>query len=151
MMNDRQQETVSVLNHLIEVCEDGCQGYRQAAEHVDHTELSRTFSQFSQQRAQFAAELRDQVRRMGGEPEEDGTVSGAIHRGWISLKSALAGDDLEAVVAECERGEDHALGEYKSALDNSELSSDAREIIQKQCDGIRQGHDQMRSLEVRLD
>ncbi len=149
-MNDLQKETVSVLNHLIEICEDGCQGYRQAAEHIDHPGLSRTFSKYSQQRAEYAAELRDQVRRMGGEPEDGGTVTGALHRGWTSLKTALAGDNLESVVTECEREEDRVLEEYKDALEK-QLPTDARALVEKQYYGVKEGHDEMRSLEVRLE
>lgn len=148
-MEDRQKETVSVLNNLIEICEDGRQGYQQAAENIEHADLQRVFGTYAQQRAQYAASLRDEVRRLGGEPEEDGTFVGTLHRGWINIKSAITSQDLGAVVAECERGEDTALEDYKKALDNA-LPANVRTVVQEQYEGVRKAHDQIRSLEVTL-
>lgn len=148
-MEDRQKETVSVLNHLIEICEDGREGYKQAAENIENPELQQLFGQYSQQRARYASELRDEVRRLGGEPEDEGSVTGALHRGWINIKSALTSQDLEAVVAECERGEDTALEDYKQALE-SPLPANLQPMIREQYDGVRQAHDRIRSLEISL-
>ena len=77
IMNEKQNETISVLNNLIETCEDGMAGYRQAAEHSPEPQLSTTFSRLSQQRSEYAAELRQEIRTMGGEPAEKGTVAGS--------------------------------------------------------------------------
>lgn len=149
-MNDLQKTTVSVLNKLIETCEDGSAGYRQAAENIEDSRLSSRFGQYAQQRSEFAAELRQEVRSLGGEPEEDGSTAGALHRGWINLKSALATQDAEAVVAECERGEDSAVESYRDALD-SELPNNIRSVIERQYSGVKEAHDRMRSLEIALE
>ena len=49
------------------------------------------------------------MQRLGGRPEEGGSVSGAVHRGWMNIKDAVAGHDDKAIIAEAERGEDVAV------------------------------------------
>ena len=39
------------------------------------------------------------------EPDNTGSIGGALHRGWIDLKSALGGGD-HAILAATETGED---------------------------------------------
>lgn len=150
-MNDLQKNTVSVLNSLIETNEDGHQGFLQASEHVDTPELKSTFSTFATRRANFAAELRDQVRTLGGEPAStEGTTGGTIHRGWISLKEALTSKNAEAVLSECERGEEHALEQYKDALE-SDLPANVRPIVERQMRTIRESKSEISSLESKFD
>ena len=48
----------------------------------------------------------------------DSSTTGAMHRAWINLKSALTSGDDHAILAECERGEDSAISEYKEAMEN---------------------------------
>jgi uncharacterized protein (TIGR02284 family) len=103
-------EVISTLNNLIETCKDGQNGFRTAAEGVKDTKLTTLFYTCSQQRGQFAAELQNEVRRLGGDPEKTGSTAAVLHRGWINIKSAVTGEDEGAVISECERGEDSAVG-----------------------------------------
>ena len=84
-------KSISVLNDLIETCKNGQEGFRQASEAVKDSHLKMIFGQFSQQRAQFAGELQQEVMRLGGDPEKSGSVAATLHRGWINLKSAITG------------------------------------------------------------
>ena len=65
MANDNP---VSTLNNLIETCKDGEDGFRAAADGVKDSNLRTLFLTYSQQRAQFAAELQNEVRLRGGGP-----------------------------------------------------------------------------------
>ena len=91
------------------------------------------------------AELKAEVRRLGGDPDKSGTVGGAIHRGWINLKAAVTGKDEEAVIAECERGEEHAAHVYEDAL-QKDLPLDTRAIIERQYRGVVENLDRVRAL-----
>src|SRR5687768_6697741 len=109
-------DVISTLNGLIETCKDGQDGFKEAAEGVERSDLKSLFYEFSQQRAQFAGELQSLVQTLGGDPENSGSVAAAIHRGWINIKSAVTGKDDGAILNECERGEDSAKDTYKEAL-----------------------------------
>ena len=98
------------------------------------------------QRARFAAELQREVRRLGGEPEETGSTAAVLHRGWMSIKSAVTGEDEGAVISECERGEDSAVDAYEEAL-KTDLPNDVKEIVSRQFSQVKEAHDRIRSLE----
>ncbi len=139
-------EVASTLNGLIETCKDGEQGFRSAAEGVGDPNLQRLFESYSQQRAQFAAELQTEVKRLAEDPVDSGHVVGALHRGWLNIKAAVSGQDEGAIISECERGEDVAVRNYREALDKG-LPSNIEIIVERQFLEVKQAHDQVRSLE----
>jgi uncharacterized protein (TIGR02284 family) len=139
-------EVIATLNGLIETCKDGEKGFRTAAEGISNGDLATLFLNYSEQRASFAAELQSEVRRLGGDPETDGSAIGAVHRGWIDIKSAVAGKDEAAVIAEAERGEDHAVREYRQALERN-LPTGVQTIVENQYIHVRDAHDHVRALE----
>jgi len=142
MAND---SVTTTLNNLIETCKDGQEGFQQAAEGVQDSSLKSLFYEYSRQRAQFAGELQSLVRELGGEPETSSSTAGALHRGWINIKSAVTGHDDAAILNECERGEDVAKNAYKDAL-AADLPSNVSSLIQTQATQVQQAHDRIRSL-----
>ena len=142
---------ISVLNNLIETCKDGQNGFQTAAEGVKRSDLKTLFGQYSQQRAKFAGELQAEVLRLGGDPTETGSVAATLHRGWIDVKSAVTGQDENAVISECERGEDSAVANYRDALADENLPADVRSIIERQSAQVKEAHDRIRNLERATD
>jgi uncharacterized protein (TIGR02284 family) len=96
-----------------------------------------------------ASDLQQIVMRRGGKPEEGGSVAGAMHRGWVDLKSKVADRDDLAILEECERGEDVAKAKYRDALEEA-LPDDIRAVVQRQYDGVIKNHDQIRDLRDRF-
>jgi uncharacterized protein (TIGR02284 family) len=135
-----------IIDDLIEILKDGQQGFKEAAESVKDPELKSLFRDCSQQRARFLAELRSKAQSPDErESDVSGSVAGALHRGWIDLKSALSRGDDHAILAECERGEDSAVEQYQKALNNG-LSTPVREIVSRQFTEIKTTHDRIRDL-----
>lgn len=145
-----RQNPISVLNHLIEVCRNGEQGYREAAEAAEDAHLASVLMDFSSQREQFAKQLQYQVSILGGRPESGGTLAGALHRRWIDVRSALSGHSANVILAECHRGENMALEAYSGALRN-ELPEDARELVEGQAVQVRTALETIRALELKLN
>lgn len=137
---------ISTLNNLIETCKDGENGFRTAADGVKNGELKTLFLTYSQQRAQFAAELQQEVRNLGGDPEKTGSVAATLHRGWINIKSTVTGEDEGAIISECERGEDSAVKNYQEALKEN-LPTNINSIIERQYTQVKEAHDRIRALE----
>jgi len=138
-------DVISTLNGLIETCKDGQNGFKEAAEGVDRSDLKSLFYEFSQQRSQFAGELQSLVQSLGGDPENSGSVAAALHRGWINIKSAVTGKDEGAILNECERGEDSAKNAYKNALEEA-LPANIMETVQTQYVAVQAAHDRVKSL-----
>jgi uncharacterized protein (TIGR02284 family) len=145
-MDDRNTTVISTLNTLIETCEDGAQGFRTAADALEDSSTRELFRKYARERAGCAEELRAEVRRLAGTPEEGGSVSGAVHRGWMNLKSAIAGKSDSAIIAEAERGEDVAVEAYRKALQR-DLPAQVQQKIQQQFTQIKAAHDRVRQLE----
>ena len=140
------KEAISTLNSLIETLKDGQEGFRQASEAVKDSQLKTLFSEFSLQRSKFAGELQSHAIQMGeSNPEDSSSTAGALHRAWINMKSAITSQDDHAILAECERGEDSALAEYKKAME-AELPSPARDIISRQYTDVKAAHDRVKAL-----
>ena len=135
----------SILNDLVETSKDGEKGFRTAAEDTKNPELKSIFSQRAADCSKGAAELQQLVTKMGGKPEQGGSMAGAMHRGWVDIKSAVTNRDDLAILEECERGEDVAKAKYRKALEES-LPDDVRMVVQRQCDGAIRNHDQIRDL-----
>jgi uncharacterized protein (TIGR02284 family) len=138
-------DVISTLNGLIETCKDGQNGFKEAAEGVERSDLKSLFYEFSQQRSQFAGELQSLVQSLGGDPENSGSVAAAIHRGWINIKSAVTGKDEGAILNECERGEDSAKNTYKKALEEA-LPANIMETVQTQYVAVQAAHDRVKAL-----
>lgn len=142
-------QPAAILEDLVETLEDGREGFQKAAERLGDDgfpDLAQRMTQFSDQRARLSAELREIGLTEGIELESQGTVTGAMHRGWISLKDALTGDSPHAVLAAAETGEDHAVTEFEKALQDQDLPVDWRPVITAQADAVRSAHDEVRAL-----
>jgi len=138
-------DVIDTLNDLLESARDGEYGFHASAEHADSGQLKGIFQRHSRECAAAAAELEREIRARGGEPVSGGTVAGALHRGWVSVKTALSTQDDKAVLEECERGEDAAVARYRKAL-KANLPQDLRALVQRQADGAQRNHDEVKAL-----
>ena len=145
----KPDQVISTLNSLIEINRDGQKGYQEAAEKIEEPQIREFCFEQSRTRAQFVGDLQQQVRSLGGDPENTGSVAAAVHRGWIDLKSALGGG-AHAILAASETGEDYAVKEYKKALDET-LPAPVRDIIERQYQSVKQAHDKVKGMRDRLD
>lgn len=142
-------EVIAHLNDLIHVAEDGQHGYATAAEHVNNSRLRSTFTAFAAERAGFVRELSTEVARLGGEPAHSGTVTAAIHRGWIDIKSVLTGGGAGAIVSACETGEDSAKAAYERVV-NLDISGSPRVLAESQLRKVTEAHQHMVHLKEEI-
>lgn len=140
---------VKVLNDLIETTIDSANGYREAAKDADNTSFAGSFASRAQERAQVTGQLQRQVRLLGAEPEDDGSVLARAHRMFVNLRKSLGSGDA-AVVDEVERGEDHIKAKFEDALKDDTLSPPTRSVIMQAYVSVKTGHDQMRDLKQAL-
>ena len=138
-------DVIDTLNKLIETCKDGEYGFRTSAEHVKSEQLRSVFLERAESCRKGAAELQAEVARLGGKPEDDSSTTGTLHRGWVNVKGMLTGNSDQAALDECERGEDAALERYRDAI-KKDLPSDVAVIVERQYEGVKRNHDQIRSL-----
>ena len=136
---------IATLNGLIEISEDGEQGFRASAASVQNLQTKALLNEAADSCARGASELQSKVRALGGNPDQSGSVSGSLHRTWLDLKSRIAGMDDGAILNEVERGEDVAMAAYANALKTG-LPPEVRRLVERQYQGVRQNHDRVRTL-----
>lgn len=142
MNND---DVISTLNDLIETCKDGEQGFRTCAEDIKDAQMKSFFTSRAQACAESAAELQQEVRTLGGTPETSSSIAGALHRRWVDIKGLVTGKDDEAILNECERGEDVAKRSYETALGKA-LPANIKAIVERQYSGVMKNHDQVKAM-----
>jgi uncharacterized protein (TIGR02284 family) len=139
-------KTNSTLNDLIETSLDGARGFQSCAEDVTDPQLKSFFAERAQSCEKAAQELQQVVTQNGGSPTTTSSVSGTLHRRWVDIKSAITGKDKVSILEECERGEDVALNSYRKALQGTDLPSYARELVERQLQGVQRNHDMVKMM-----
>ncbi|MBC7610006.1 MAG: PA2169 family four-helix-bundle protein [Polaromonas sp.] len=138
-------EVVDTLNDLLESCRDGEFGFRECAEHTKAQDIKTLLNRHTTECQAAAQELVTLIRQWGGKAEDGGTVSGALHRGWVSVRGTLGGYTDLVMLEECERGEDTAVARYRKALKQN-LPLALRTTIEHQAAGAQRNHDQVKAL-----
>lgn len=85
------------------------------------------------------------VRELGGSAEEGGTATGALHRGWLAMKAAVAGYSDELLLDACERAEDEMLARFREGMEDP-LPRTVLALIERQYAGLKRRHAELRSL-----
>jgi len=137
---------ISTLNTLIATTIDSITGYEDSAQNVDNERFRQIFRQRADERQRVVEQLRAEVRRLGGNPEDDGSFLGKAHQRFEDLKAAITGRDEKAIINEVERGEDYLKGKFETALGGDTLSGDSRAVVEQCFQSVRSGHDQMSQL-----
>jgi len=141
------EKSISVLNQLIEINNDRVEGYETAAKETNDISLQTLFAGLQTTSQDNLTELRAEVVRLGGTPEEGTRVTGKFFRAWMDVKAALTGNDRQGILNSCEFGEDKALETYEDVLeDTADLSADHVAIIREQQTKLRADHDRVKAL-----
>src|SRR5947209_13562173 len=143
--------TISTLNTLIATTIDSITGYEDSAENIDNQRFSQIFRERANERQQIVEQLRSEVRRLGGEPEDGGSFMGKAHQRFEDLKAAITGRDEKAIINEVERGEDYLKDKWQTALQSGDLRGETHDLVQRCYQSIKSGHDQMSALKHGLE
>ena len=145
-----KSDDLTILKTLTSTLNDSIKGFRDSAEHVDSQEFRQMFTQFASQREEAAADLKAEVRRLGGNPDEDGSTLGSLHQTWVDLKSAITGRNDKAIINEVERGEDYLKGKFETALNDGDIAPECRAAVERAYQSVREGHDRVSELKHSL-
>ncbi len=139
-MNHRY--TIVTLSELLAVARDGENGFATCAEYARREPLRQVFRSRARRHAVVAAQLRGLIGQLGGDPAIRGRIMSTTRRGWASLPATLTQITDDALVDECERGEDHALEVYRNALDDH-LPEFVRRVVLRQFEELMTDHDEI--------
>ncbi|MCL6683142.1 ferritin-like domain-containing protein [Sphingomonas alba] len=141
-----KSENITILNTLTATLIDSVEGYRDAAQNTESGRFQELFRQMANERSTCVEDLRAEVRRLGGDAEDDQSTMGSFHQRWLDLKAAITGRDDKAIINEVERGEDYLKAKFEKALDDGELDGDSRSVVERAFQSVREGHDKVSAL-----
>ena len=85
-----REELIEALRDLASTCRDAEEGYNKAAKGVHNDDSRSIFDRYSAERAQFARDLDEFVKRLGGQPGDTGHGGGILRGGWVDLEQRKA-------------------------------------------------------------
>ena len=136
----KQNEVKRTLHSVISTLQDSQKGFADIGEHLKDDILKRYFLAESLKRANFRAELENELHRLGEhDVNESGTAAGALHRAWGDLKARLISGD-HTLLETAEQGEDEAKKAYKDALEQ-ELPPPIHQLLSEQQAHVLTSHD----------
>lgn len=141
-------DTIDWINDLISTCLDSEEGFRRAAKGAHSDKLRDRFTGIAQERASFAEELADHVRRLGGQPARSAHRSGPQHEGWRQLEESIRPKDDMSFIVECLKGEANTLRHYEQALTKEDLPAATRPVIERQRLAVQETIFDLRSIEL---
>lgn len=130
-MKKLDPSTVSLLNHLIEVCRDGYFAYQVAKRYVKSAELQGYFNLVSQERLRFGQELLLELFKSDGELGGRGRTTVVRPLPWQVAEHRLCGQDDKFILRELVCLEDGALKLYETAR-RKPLLAELRGLLKRQ-------------------
>jgi uncharacterized protein (TIGR02284 family) len=135
----------STLKGLVEVLRDGQEGFKELGHRLQNDDAKRFFLEETQRRAEYAAELENELHRMGVHDVKVSTShAGKARLFWGEIQASLAGGQ-KALLSTAERCDEAAIKAYASAL-KEELPLPVREMLDRQQAHIERTHDRVKAL-----
>jgi|SRR5215217_3089579 len=139
-------EAITTLNTLIATTIDSVTGYEDSAKNIDNERFREIFRSRADDRQRIVEELRVEVRRLGGDPDDSGSFLGKAHQRFEDLKAAVTGRDEKAIINEVERGEDYLKEKWQAALQSGNLHGESHDLVERCYQSVKAGHDQISQL-----
>ncbi|QNJ99135.1 ferritin-like domain-containing protein [Constantimarinum furrinae] len=144
---DIHDNLVDNLQGLLEKNYDAEAGYKKAMQDAKNSQLKEYLKRQAAQRGEFATELDREIRALNETPKSSGSMTGKLHRTWIDIKSAVSGDNDEAVLEECIRGEKASVEEYEEKLQKNNFPPQVSNVLNNQLDRIKSTLNTIKGLE----
>ncbi|WP_026838665.1 ferritin-like domain-containing protein [Gillisia sp. JM1] len=145
---ESHDEVVKNLNELLEKNYDAEKGFKKALEDVKNPSLKKFFKKQVVIRNRFKTEIEKELHDLNAHPKiKEGSATGSIHRVWIDIKTALSGNDDEAVLEECIRGEKASAKEYEEKLSKGYFSPNVKKMLTSQLHEIKNTISSVKRLE----
>jgi uncharacterized protein (TIGR02284 family) len=140
---------VEILNAMIAVSLDGAGTLAKGADIIKDPRIKSLLADLASEREGSVTRLKDEVRGLGGTPEDRGTVVGSAHRLYTEVKLALAPDDRRAVIDEIKRSEERVREKFQELLHQDKALPPAiREIVEQHFEQMRRSCSRVNQLEL---
>jgi uncharacterized protein (TIGR02284 family) len=134
-----QYADIPALNHIIAILIDATRLYRRAVQLAGGA-AAEPIQRTLDGRQRLMADMQARVRALGGKPSGDGSMLGAAHKAFLNVRSVFD-RDLNAALAEVERGEDYLATELRKCMRREDVSADTRAFFGVALDRVISGEE----------
>ncbi len=144
-MENLNEKVVQELNDLIVSSKSGKEAYDTAIQNVKNPDIKSLFTDLGKQHQQYATELENQLRTLGGKPVS--TTEGRYQTtAWATAKTAATAGNERDLLDKFERGESEIEQKYDQVLKEEALPQNVKEVVRKQHESQRKVHNQIREM-----
>jgi len=143
-MNVLDQET-TIVTHLMDVCKDGRDFYRSAADKVESNGLEDIFIDSANARDAIIIDLQDYMKQKGESVKAEGTVTGKAASFFGELAATITPNTGKTFVTQLEEAEDRSLEEFQKAMSKN-ITPALKERIAHHKDDLQHTHFRMKTL-----
>ena len=137
------EKLIEVLSDLIEINNARVVGYEQAAEECKDldADLQVIFKNMANESKIFAAELTNEITKLGGVPLKESKNKEKLQEAWMDIKSSFSGRDRQSILELCEFSENVVQRGYNNAFaSEAEIETSVGEMITNQKAHLKTAH-----------
>ncbi|MFI8377420.1 PA2169 family four-helix-bundle protein [Leeuwenhoekiella sp. NPDC079379] len=136
------------LNELLTKNYDAEAGYKLASDHTENGTLKDYFNRKAKERYDFGHHIKNEIKAYGETPDKGTSLAGDAHRAWMNIKSTVTSNSEEALLKETIRGENNAIEEYKTILNEPHLPPTTEAILKNQLSTIESTLKEVKAFEI---
>jgi len=127
----------NALQDLIIRLQDAEKGYKEIYNGTSNEIFKKWMNKYASERHRFHRELETESAKLGGNPEVKTSFLGELHRMFIDFKLSNIDDSFDSIVSEVERGGSKLIDDYQNVIDNVEMTSDLKLLLEAQKEKIQ--------------
>ena len=147
----KKEQTIEALNTLIEINNEGIQGYGIALKETKEAYLKTLFFQLLYTAKKCKTELVSEVLQLGGIPMEGTRTNSTFLNIWRDIKEAFTLKDYKKTLGLCEYMEVVTLATYNNVLKNKlqHSNSELQFILGEQHSLLKADHHRVKEMLLR--
>jgi len=131
-MSTYNEKVVIKLNHLLRKMLYAEKGFEKAANYLKNKQLRDFLFKISEQRSEFAKELKNEIKSFGEEIEHVGNLTGSLHLMWIDIIAIVSPNTKKAMLNVTAKEQYMTLMAYKNILADTSLPLEAKKVLMTQ-------------------
>lgn len=145
---DTNNESVEILNDLVQINNDRIKGYIKAIENLknEDEDLKPLFLSMIDESRTCKMALSNELNVLKADTDTGTTNSGKLYRAWMDVKAVFTGHDRKSILENCEFGEDAAQKAYEAAINDDALPHHLKNMILEQKNMLLESHDEIKML-----
>ncbi len=147
----KKEQTIEALNTLIEINNEGIQGYGVALKETKEVYLKTLFFQLMYTAKKCKTELVSEVLQLGGMPMEGTRTGSTFLNIWIDIKDAFTAKDYKRTLGLCEYMEVITVATYNNVIKNKlqDTNSELQFMVNEQHILLKADHYRVKDMLMR--